>query len=57
MMRGKSMTILKTIVVIVIYDFLKILIKSYLRIWREIDIYDDVDPEDDDFYPEEDDEE
>lgn len=57
MMRGKSMTILKTIVVIVIYDFLKILIKSYLRIWREIDIYDDVDSEDDDFYPEEDDEE
>lgn len=48
MKRGKNMTILKTIIVIVIYDFLKIMIKSCLRIWREIDDFDDEDPEDED---------
>lgn len=48
MKRGKNMTILKTIIVIVIYDFLKSLMKSMLRIWREIDDFDDEDPEDED---------
>lgn len=42
------MTILKVIAVIVIYDFLKTLIKSALRIWKEIDNFDDEDPEDED---------
>lgn len=42
------MTILKVIAVIVIYDFFKALIKSALRIWKEIDNFDDEDPEDED---------
>lgn len=46
------MTILKVIAVIVIYDFFKALIQSALRIWNEIDDFDDEDP--DDYDPEED---
>lgn len=42
------MTILKTIIVIAIYDFLKTLVKSYLRISREIDDFENEDPEDED---------
>lgn len=48
MKRGNNMTILKVIAVIVIYDFFKALIKSALRIWKEIDDFDDEDPEDED---------
>lgn len=46
------MTMLKVIAVIVIYDFFKALIKSALRIWKEIDDFEIEDP--DDYDPEED---